>query len=147
MLDLIDGLVRNFNKSLIISTHLLDDIQQTCEYVVMIERGQVLFSGPLVELMRYEQPRYRLRWEGDGAGLLEALRQADIRVLPDPRGLPYQAEGQRDGEVRVAVSPGFDVREFFRLASESGIRLRTLEPSHDDLSDLYHRLLAEGAAQ
>ncbi|MBX3420306.1 MAG: ABC transporter ATP-binding protein [Pirellulaceae bacterium] len=144
MLDLIDGLVNRFRKSLIISTHLLDDIQQTCKYVVMIERGQVLFSGSLATLMRYEQPQYRLRWDGDGSQFLQSLRNRGARILPDPRGLSAEESPENDAEVRVAMPPEFDTREFFLIAAECSLRLRTLEPNHEDLSDLYHRLLEQG---
>lgn len=147
MLDLIDGLVRRFGKSLVISTHLLDDIQQTCEQVVMIERGQILFSGGLGDLMRYEQPQYRLRWDGqDGSqheGFVKALEAAGARRLIDPRK-SSTATDHVQCEIRIAMPTGFDMREFFRLAAVSGVRLRTLEPNHEDLTDLYHRMLQEG---
>jgi ABC-2 type transport system ATP-binding protein len=143
MLDLIDGLVRNFGKSLVISTHLLDDIQQTCEQVVMVERGQVLFSGKLTELMRYEQPRYRLRWDGHDTSFVRALESLGAQPLTDPRASSPGAD-PTDGELRVSVPNGFDVRQFFQEARKLGVRLRTLEPYHEDLTDLYHRLLREG---
>ena len=147
MLDLIDDLVRRFDKSMVISTHLLDDIQQTCNHVVMIERGQVLFSGTLTDLMQYEQPQYRLRWEGDDVLFLRALESAGASRLNDPRRTSESYSQREDNEIRVSVPTGFDVRSFFQIASDSGIRLRTLEANHEDLTDLYHRLLSEGAGQ
>lgn len=147
MLDLIDDLVRRFHKSIVISTHLLDDIQQTCNQVVMIERGQVLFAGKLTELMEYEQPQFRLRWEGDDAAFMKALELAGAGRQSDPRRTSPSDSPKEDSEIRVSVPPGFDVRRFFQIASESGVRLRTLEANHEDLTDLYHRLLKEGAKQ
>jgi ABC-2 type transport system ATP-binding protein len=147
MLDLIDGLVRRFGKSLLISTHLLDDIQQTCEHVVMIERGQVLFSGSLTTLMRFEQPQYRLRWDGDGSQMIRNLQQSGGKLVDDPRGNTARPNGDPDGEIRIAMPPEFQAGDFFRLAAQSGVRLRTLEPNHEDLSELYHRLLEKGVAR
>ena len=145
MLDLIDGLVRRFGKSLLISTHLLDDIQQTCEHVVMIERGQVLFSGSLADLMRYETPQFRLRWDGDDHRWLRNLQEAGAQLINDTKGKPpVELRQELDNEIRLAVPSGFDTREFFRLAAECNVRLRTVEPHHEDLSDLYHRLLEKG---
>lgn len=142
MLDLIDDLVQSFQKSIIISTHLLDDIQQTCKQVVMIERGQVLFSGKLEQLMQFEQPQYRLRWEGDDSPFLKALEGLGAIRIPDPRQTSQSGSNQADSEVRVSVPASFDIRDFYRAASSSGARLRTLESNHEDLTDLYHRLLA-----
>jgi len=144
MLDLIDGLVRNFGKSCVISTHLLDDIQQTCEQVVMIERGQILYSGKLSELMQYEQPQYRLRWDGQDGGFVRALEGLGAQSMPEPRRSIGTTLDRSDCEIRVSVPAGFDVRLFFRAAQTTGVRLRTLEPNHEDLTDLYHRLLQEG---
>lgn len=142
MLDLIDGLVRRFGKSLLISTHLLDDIQQTCEHVVMIERGQILFSGSLTELIRYETPQYRLRWDGEDQRWLRQLEEAGVKQISDSRsGSSMESRDPQDNEIQLSVPSSFDTREFFRIAAQCNIRLRTVEPHHEDLSDLYHRLL------
>lgn len=143
MLDLIDGLVRQFHKSVIISTHLLDDIQQTCEQVVMVERGQVLFAGGLGDLMKYESPQYRLRWDGSGQQFIHRLQSEGGRLLADSRTASASIGSSSEDEVRVAMPNSFDSRLFFQWADQCGVCLRTIEPHHEDLSDLYHRLIQQ----
>jgi ABC-2 type transport system ATP-binding protein len=148
MLDLIDGLVRRYGKSLLISTHLLDDIQQTCKHVVMIERGEVLFSGELSDFVRYESPQYRLRWDGENADWPGKLKDLGGSIIGDFKGnVSAEVREDRENEIRISVPAGFDTRQFFQVAAECNVRLRTIEPHHEDLSDLYHRLLEKGAGQ
>jgi|694.fasta_scaffold00333_7 ABC-2 type transport system ATP-binding protein len=143
MLDLIDGLVRRFQKSLVISTHLLDDIQQTCEHVVMIERGQVLFAGGLSDLMKYENPQFCLRWDGPGQPFMKQLQSEGGKLLSDPRAASGAIGASGEDEARVAMPSGFDTRRFFDWAEQYGVCLRTVEPHHEDLSDLYLRLIQQ----
>ena len=50
MLDLVRQLCRDLGKSVILSTHILQDVEAVCDAVVVMERGQVVAQGPLAEL-------------------------------------------------------------------------------------------------
>ena len=51
MLDLV-GRLAGFGISVILATHLLDDVQRVCEHVVMIDRGRLVLAGPIDQLMQ-----------------------------------------------------------------------------------------------
>lgn len=142
MLDLLSDLVENYDKSVLISTHLLADIQHTCDRVVMIDKGTILASGSMDEVLGRQSHRYRLQWEGDGQAFLERLRneggvvEARLRAMLRSSALPL------DGEAVAAMPNGFDPRYFFDWAHDHNVRLRTLDREYEELTDLYHRLLA-----
>lgn len=139
MLELIRELARQHGKSVLLSTHLLDDIQDTCTYVVMIERGRVLVCGEPDALAVGSRVCYRLTWEGAG-DFSHALHQVGLQLLADDEPNQPLARAQRP-RARVSVDANFDERQFFHLAHQQGVLLRSLEREHEDLGDAYHRLL------
>ena len=50
MLELIRDLAHNKNVNLILSSHLLPDVEFTCDHVVVMDKGQVVAQGPINEL-------------------------------------------------------------------------------------------------
>ena len=50
MLELIRDLGHNKNVSLILSSHLLPDVEFTCDHVVVMDKGQIAAQGPIEEL-------------------------------------------------------------------------------------------------
>lgn len=143
MLDLLEDLTHRYGKSLVISTHLLGDIEHTCDTVVIVERGALVTSGPLSDILSQNSCHYRLRWTGNGEEFIKALQREGGEVL-----VTESAAGKllssRDGEVRIAMPAGYATTRIFQVAHDEGVRLRTLEPDHADLSELYHRLINKG---
>lgn len=143
MLDLLEDLTHRHGKSLVISTHLLGDIEHTCDTVVIIERGSLIASGPLSDILRENGCQYRLRWNGNGEPFIAALCRDGGEVLAT-ESAAGKVLSSRDGEVRIAMPASYDTTRIFEIAFEHGVRLRTVEPDHADLSELYHRLIVKG---
>jgi ABC-2 type transport system ATP-binding protein len=138
MLDLLAVLGREFNKSLILSTHLLGDVERVCETVVILHCGQIVRQGSVGQLLARHHDRYRLQLDGDRARYLEELRLEGARVLHD--------NGR--GEIRVAVPPGWVTRTFFALADNNDAVVRGLQQDDENLEELFHRVIgANGAAE
>jgi len=94
MLELIRRLA-DFKVNIILSSHVLTDIEQTCDWVVMLDAGDLLRSGPLGG------------FEKLGTVIVEVLDHAD-RVAASLRGRGFEAtvEGQR-----LLVGPGDETLE------------------------------------
>ncbi len=133
MLRLLLALGNDHGKSMLLSTHLLGDVERVCDTVVILHHGQVLRHGGVAELRTTRQDRYRLQIQGDPNAFLEDLRLEGVRVIQD--------NGR--GELRVAVPAGWVSRAFFTLADNNGVLLRGLRQDDEDLEELFHRVLAE----
>jgi ABC-2 type transport system ATP-binding protein len=133
MLDLLVALGRDHGKSILLSTHLLGDIDRVCDRVVILNHGRVLCQGNVQELCRRRQDRYRLQIQGDPQGFLEELRLEGVRLLGD--------NGR--GEFRLAVPDGWTTRSFFVLAEQQNVLLRGLQMDDEDLEELFHRVIEE----
>jgi ABC-2 type transport system ATP-binding protein len=137
MLRLLLILGRDHGKSILLSTHLLGDVERVCETVLILHKGRLLSQGGVAELCRRRQDRYRLQIQGESATFREELRLEGVRVLHD--------NGR--GELRVAVPPNWVTRAFFTLADNHHVLLRGLRPDDEDLEELFHRVLSETGEQ
>jgi ABC-2 type transport system ATP-binding protein len=132
MLRLMLELGRDFGKSLIVSTHLLADVEAVCEQVVILLGGQVRGQGSVAELCTRRGDRFQVRVQGDIESFRAALERSAVRVLS------YNVRG----EFRVSVPTGWVVRDFFRLAGESGAIVRAVLPDDETLEEMFLRTAA-----
>jgi ABC-2 type transport system ATP-binding protein len=73
MLDLIKTLARE--KTLIISSHNLSDIDEVCNHAAVLSRGQLIFCGSLQELKgRMRRNHYELDLEGEQKSITKAVQ-------------------------------------------------------------------------
>ena len=86
MLELVRDLGHNKGVSLILSSHLLPDVEFTCDYVVVMDKGQVATQGPIDELKGPAGRVYELRVKGDLRGFLDVLAKAGMDIACDRRG-------------------------------------------------------------
>jgi ABC-2 type transport system ATP-binding protein len=75
MLARIRTLCTKHGKTVIISTHILPDVRQVCDHVIILARGQVRLSQSLDELARPAAPGVTVRTTVDAAGLVGLLRE------------------------------------------------------------------------
>ena len=132
MLRLLHAIASRHGKSLILSTHLLGDIDRVCEQVIIVDRGSILGVGRIGDLRQHWRNRFRVRWRGEGAAFVTSLRDSGVSVEESPR-----AE-----QVLVDVPVGWNNGRFFELASQHGITLSDVVPEEEDLQQLYHRLIS-----
>jgi len=138
MLGLV-GRLSGFGISVLMATHLLDDVQRVCEHVVMIDRGHLVLAGPIDQLtqrtgvMRVEVGGGPADGDGrDGAAraLGAAIGQRGVNAaLVDEQTLDIDTSRRDDT---------FDlVRD---TVAELGLRLYSLSTRHRSLDDLFvHR--------
>ena len=69
MLELIRDLGHNKNVNLILSSHLLPDVEYTCDDVIVMDKGQVVAQGPIAELKGPGGSRVRAADQGQPAGV------------------------------------------------------------------------------
>lgn len=136
MLNVLRALASRPNKALVLSSHLLSDVERVCRHAVILDQGRLLHSGLLDELRSLKTCSYLLRWDGDaGDRFLEALRQQGVQVTVS----------RCSNEAQVTVSEGWTNRIFFREAQRHGVTITGLEPEEDDLESVYQRLVLRDA--
>jgi ABC-2 type transport system ATP-binding protein len=113
------SLIKSFAEdgiTVLVSSHLISEIEQICDYVVMIRAGRLVHQGSVDVLRATQQAEFLIAPEHDAdrdllAGLLQ---QAGCMVAPgDAGGLLIEA-------------PGISAADLNRLAAQNGITLRRL---------------------
>ncbi|MGF1596494.1 MAG: ABC transporter ATP-binding protein [Acidimicrobiales bacterium] len=98
MLALIGDVSHRFGISVVLSSHLLAEVEQICDDVVIIGNGRTLVSGPIAELRG--EGEHGIRLELDAVDSTVAAVADDLRR----RGLEARAEGRHlsvDGDDSV----------------------------------------------
>ena len=135
MLELVRDLAHNKGVNLILSSHLLPDVEYTCDHVVVMDKGRVAAAGPIAGL---KQPRgrvYELRVktpDGELEPFLDRLTQA---------GLDCHATDE--DVMRVFVPGESGAREIFALAAADRVQVRHLRPSVPTLEDVFAKAVGE----
>jgi ABC-2 type transport system ATP-binding protein len=135
MLDLVRDLGHNKGVNLILSSHLLPDVEYTCDSVVVMDKGRVAAAGAIDAL---KQPRgrvYELRVKtpsGELEPFLERMRAA---------GLDCHATDE--DVMRVFVPGDGGAHDLFALAAAGQVQVRHLRPSVPTLEDVFAHAVGE----
>lgn len=121
------------DRTVILSSHILSEVQSTCSRVIILSRGLVVADGTPAELENKSRGNstVRLEVEKDVPGLLTRLKE-----------LPGVLEAVADGtRLELEVEKGSDVRSSAaRVAVESGAGLLGLERKQTSLEDVFIEL-------
>jgi ABC-2 type transport system ATP-binding protein len=132
MLDLIRDLGHNKGVNLILSSHLLPDVEYTCDRVVVMDKGRVVADGPITELKGPSGRVFEVRAKTDTDRLVALMRSAGM-----------ECHETDEDVMRVFVPEGLTTRDLFQLASREGIQVRHLRPSVPTLEDVFARAVGE----
>jgi ABC-2 type transport system ATP-binding protein len=132
MLALVRDLAQNKHISLILSSHVMPDVESVCETVVVMNRGQVVMRGPITTLKGPSGRMFEVRIKGNQAEFVARLKA--------------QAFECREGEgdvLRVVLPAEAGADELFASAASVGAQVRHLKPSLPTLEDVFARAVGE----
>jgi ABC-2 type transport system ATP-binding protein len=129
MLDLIARTHRQLGILVVLSSHILDDVERVCDYVVVLDGGRVVASQP-IHAPEEETTDLHVRVDGDPGPFLARL--AALGVAARPAGIEYRSDElviSRDGDGTLDA-----IRD---AAATTGAPLRLLRPVKRSLEELY----------
>jgi len=132
-------LIRSFKgeRTIILSTHILAEVTQICDGVVIINEGQLMASGSLEELTSSLL---------DQDGVYLKLRQKDQEITSLLQALPHVTSVQpENGGWRIEWPSGYDLRDdITRLVVEKNLGLQELRPLAMNIENLYLKVISGG---
>jgi ABC-2 type transport system ATP-binding protein len=136
MLGRLVTLAREHGKTILVSTHVLRDVQSICDRLVLLVRGRVRLAGSIADLTGAAAAELRLRGSGPLADLVDRLvaRGIAARLADDAGGVVFHAE-------RTAIPT---VWEEVRA---TGVAVHSLEPERRPLEDVFLASLAAAEAE
>ncbi|MBX7080558.1 MAG: ABC transporter ATP-binding protein [Nannocystaceae bacterium] len=134
LLDLIVRLRDGEGPAVILSTHLLHDVERTCDACVIMHQGQIRFSGPLAQLKAPSSRSFEVELDGDANAFAVALQQYG----------GVMAIGRRPGAwvVTLAVE---DARTLWWAATTAGVRLYHVQRHEASLEEAFLSAVAASA--
>jgi len=132
MLDLIDRARGELGVDVLISTHLLGDVERICDQVVMVHGGKVLVQGPIAAVAGTTDAGFAVQLGANGDTELESLTLAGLRA-------------RRVGD-ELHVQGGAGTADMIRdVAADRGWALRRLSPRAPSLEETFLQLQAQAA--
>lgn len=130
ILELIMDISSKKDIQVLISSHILPDIELTCSYVVILNKGEMAAQGQISELKQVQYSLYELKIKGEEKAFLDRLT-----------GMGSQVEQTEDNLLKVYLPPGTDPQEIFKIAVEEGVQVRHFVKSQTSLEDLFAKVV------
>jgi ABC-2 type transport system ATP-binding protein len=134
MLELARDLAHNKGVNLILSSHLLPDVEYVCDAVVVMDKGRIAAAGPIDAMKQARGRVYELRVK-----TVAPLEQFISRLQSS--GIECQAT--EEDVMRVFVPGDGGARQLFAMASAAGVQVRHLRPSVQTLEDVFAKAVGE----
>jgi ABC-2 type transport system ATP-binding protein len=128
MLLLVKDISADKGIDVLLSSHLLPDVESACQHVMALSHGSLVIQGNIEELRKNQGQAFDLKIVGDRDAYVAALES-----------YPYDTELRPDGRVRVTSKEQEQTEGtfFFKLAHETGVQLRQLREVRHSLEDVF----------
>ncbi len=127
MLDLIDRTGRKFGISIVMSSHLLNEIERVCDALIVIDQGRLVEAGRIADLTEVTS-RLLVEVEGPAAEVAGRLAASGFEAIADGRRLEVAFEPREATRVRESI---------LAAVVEAGLPLIRMEQQRRSLEDLF----------
>lgn len=143
----IRSLIQNLGKqkTVVLSTHILPEVQATCNRVVIINRGKIVADGPIQDLQRSLHGGERIVIEvevPDGQSF--ELISVQVKAIPAIEQVSLIAEQNGAKKFSVETLGAVDIRkDLFQLCIQKGWNLLELHHEQTSLEDIFRQLTSD----
>jgi ABC-2 type transport system ATP-binding protein len=125
MIRMIKEMRQVHDVHIVLCSHLLRDVEEICEEVLILKDGRIVHYSNLEEERRANRRFVEMEPVGDSAAFAEAL---------EGMGCECALSGNR---LKAVLSDGMEIRDIYRLAAEREVQLRRLNYRRDTLEDIF----------
>ncbi len=126
MLDLIAGIGQRRGVTVVLSSHLLPDVQHVCKRVIMVQHGRVVEDNSIEALTAPRDGQFEVQVHGARASFLDAAEKLGVTCVQ-----------QRNELLLLQVPEGGSGEVLFRAAQEAQTQIRHLEPAKSSLAEVF----------
>jgi ABC-2 type transport system ATP-binding protein len=130
MLDLVREISRSKGIHVVLSSHLLPDVEWVCTHTVVIDKGQVRACDRIENLKRGAESVFECRIKGDRLEYIQLLTAAGCRCT----------DGD-DGILRISAPEAQGSRVLLEAATTARVQIRHLVPLKQSLEDVFLQLI------
>jgi ABC-2 type transport system ATP-binding protein len=133
MLRLIREIRDSGQANIVISSHLLRDVEECCDEILILRDGRVATYCNLEEERRSNRKFLVLETRGDQAAFTKAIA-----------GLGCEYAITSDHRVKLVLQEGAEIRDLYRIAAENEVQIRRLNFKRDSLEDIFLKAMENG---
>src|SRR4051812_6397448 len=133
MLDLIKQVRDSGEARILFSSHLLRDVEECCEEVLILKDGRIAAYCDLEAERRSNRKFLEIEVRGDARGFAEAAAAL---------GCEYALSSER--RVKLVLGVDVEIADLYRIAAERGVQLRRLNFKRDSLDDIFLKAMENG---
>jgi ABC-2 type transport system ATP-binding protein len=127
MIQLIQEIRDRGDLNLLLSSHLLRDVEDCCDQVLILKDGNVAAFCNLEEERRANRRFLELETRGANNGsFLEAVEKLGCETAPGAQG-----------RVKLIMPDGLEVRRLYEIAAQQDVQIRRLNRKRDSLEDIF----------
>jgi len=132
-------------KTVVLSTHILPEVQATCHRVVIINRGKIVADGPIEDLQRSLHGGEKVVFEIEVADAEPFdLICSQVKAIPAIETVSLLDERNGIKKMSIATSRPVDIRkDLFQLCVQRGWGLLELHREQTSLEDIFRQLTFE----
>jgi len=133
MIKLIREIRDSGHAHIVLSSHLLLDVEECCDEILILKDGEIVVYCNLEEERKSNRKFLMLETRGDQEKFVQALKKL---------GCEYAISG--DHRLKIVLQEGVEVRDLYRLAEEQQVQLRRLSYKRDSLEDIFLKAMENG---
>jgi len=124
MLKLIREMKEQHGMNVVLCSHLLRDVEDVCDEVVIMKAGAIVHQANLEEERRANRRFVELEVTGRDGGLGEALHASG-------------AEGVSEGRWRIVLPPDFELERLWQIVAKEDLHVHKLTHRRDTLEEIF----------
>jgi ABC-2 type transport system ATP-binding protein len=126
MIQLIQEIRDRGDLRLILSSHLLRDVDECCDEVLILKDGRIAASCNLEEERRANRKFLELETRGANGAFTTAIEQLGCEAAAFP-----------NGRMKLVMPEGVEIRQLYALAAGQNVQIRRLNHKRDSLEDIF----------
>jgi ABC-2 type transport system ATP-binding protein len=130
MIQLIKDVRKEGSIRLLISSHLLRDIDDTCDEALILKDGRIAALCDIESERRSNRSFMELETIG-----------ATERFSVSMRGLGCECASFPGGRIKLVIPDNIEVRDLYVIASQQGVQIRRMNQRRDSLEDIFLRAM------
>jgi len=132
MLEIIREIRDSRDTQIILCSHLLRDVEECCDEVMILKDGMLVTHCNLEAERRTNRKFIQMETRGETGAFLSGMKQL---------GCELAVNGNR--KLKMVLPESVEVRDLYRIASETGIQIRRLDYKRDSLQDIFLKAMEE----
>ncbi len=126
MIQLIRSIRDAGDMRLLLSSHLLRDVDETCDEVLILKEGRIAAISNLEEERRSNRKFIEMETVGAGEAFTAALKD-----------LGCECASYGSGRLKLVLPDKVDIRDLYQVAAAQGVQVRRLNHRRDSLEDIF----------